>query len=135
MVKKYFSLVQRIKSDNKFIKKERITLIDDLESFRTFLSLGSYRDFEVLAVLLSKDLNDPITEKVNNLGFKNFLIHKEELEKYLGIDNSQLCALVSLKDFKISLDDNFIDDNFIKKIKKDGICLFFDNIQNPWNLG
>lgn len=130
MIKRYLSLIQRIKNDNRFIKKEGITLIDDLESFKTFLSLRGYRNFEVLAVLFSKDFKDPIVEEVNNFGFKNFFINKEELEKYLRIENSHLVALVSLKGINF-----FLDNDFINQVNKRKVCLFFDNVQNPWNLG
>ena len=64
---KIFSLIERIKSDSRFCKKERITLIDDFETFKTFIKLQAYKKFPLQRIILVEKFKDKFEKGFANM--------------------------------------------------------------------
>ncbi|MCS6955378.1 MAG: hypothetical protein NZM44_03375, partial [Candidatus Calescibacterium sp.] len=54
---KLLNLIQRIKADSQFAKKKKLTIIDDLETFKTFLKLKSYYKFPIEKILVKSRID------------------------------------------------------------------------------
>ncbi|MCX7758166.1 MAG: RNA methyltransferase [bacterium] len=130
---KLLSLIQRIKADSKFAKKKKLTIIDDLETFKTFLKLKSYYKFPIEKIFTNSRIDlDKLQIDIHFGNFKNDIefIEEETLKKILNIDNPQICVLIRIPENIYNYSDNFVD-----LLRKNGICIVLDSIQNPWNLG
>ncbi len=127
---KIFSLIERIKSDSRFCKKERITLIDDFETFKTFIKLQAYKKFPLQRIILVEKFKDKFEKEFANMEgvskTKIDIVDEEKLRKVLKIDNPSICALINIKQDFFDLENFFSGGRF---------CVVLDSIQNPWNMG
>lgn len=135
MSKKYLNLIGEIKNNNRFVKKEFLTLIDDLEAFKVFVKSQNYKKFQILAIFINKNFEKEFFQEFSFAesdlySFNLYPIEREILSRYLDIENAKICALI-----KIPKEIEILTKNFVEAISKNEISIILDSVENPWNLG
>lgn len=132
-MKNLLSLAWRIRNDSRFSRKKNLTVIDDLESFKTFLKVSDISFLQNL--ILSKDKTEYVLDYIGRYLGRDFwdkvtIVEQRELVKALEIENPSMCAIIRINDDLDQFSQDFLD-----SVIRSKVCIALDSIQNPWNLG
>ncbi|MCS7164813.1 MAG: RNA methyltransferase [Candidatus Calescibacterium sp.] len=129
---KILNVIEKIKADSRFSRKNELTIIDDLEAFRIYLKINPENRFPLQKILINSKIDWEkigLSEYLRKLDDLVEPVDEKILVRVLKVENPQICALIKIPS------DIYNYREIIENLTQTKVCIVLDSIQNPWNLG